>query len=85
MGVDSAVHRLNHDSWVVFRRVVQSGCGRLPHFPQVTCIFSIGFFHLGLFGFLDFRETGSDAVDRGPDTRRSSFLNAAAVQVVAEI
>ena len=45
MGVDSAVCRLNHDSWVVFRRVLKSGCGRLPHFPQVTCIL----FHQGFF------------------------------------
>ena len=44
---------------------------------------SIRFIHLGLVGFLDFRETGFDAVDQGPDTRRSYFLNAASVQVVA--
>ena len=75
MGVDSAVCRLNHDLWVVFRRVVQNGCGRLPHFPQVTCILFRRFFHLGLVGFSDFRETGSDEVDQGPDTRRSSFFS----------
>ena len=63
---------------VFFRRVVQNDCGRLPYFPQATCIF-----HLGLVGFLNFRDTGFDAVDRGPDTICSTFLNAASVQVVA--
>ena len=29
--------------------------------------FSIRFLHLGLVGFLNFRETGFDAVDQGPD------------------
>ena len=53
-------------------------------FCRLRAFCSIRFSHMGLVGFLDFRETGSDAVDQVPDTRRSSLLNAASVQVVAE-